>query len=480
MNCKEAEQFLYLSADGIAGAREEALAKEHCGSCAHCRELLAHLRRLKDDAVRVPDFPLIPEGEIDRMVTLELDRRRRQPVWTNPWPAFFKTPVAAFSTVALAVALCGVVILTRPHHDNAIAEKGVAARIGWNGQSVNAASRDTTLIMGPSCSALLLKHSVCTVLRTEKKVAVIDLQQGNILIAAKKGSYDTIAVYAGQVRVYATGTHFKVFRGERGAAVSVLEGTVRVENGDQATGIPLCAFQTRLYGNGITPEKTQTLTAPEQREMTNEFAEMSAANTRFELAGPTAAGHPEKPVSGEKTAAAACADDSACTHQYAIARDVMQKKNYRVAEHVLEDYLKKYPSAANADSAWFDLAYCYTVGKRYNDAVAAYRRSIETSVDDPLCETALHRGNKILFLKLGRTDEALSGFSEYLARYPHGQWRDEEWYYGVKAALALKDTAASLGMAQLFLKEFPKNCKAKELFSEARALRADGNRNPAR
>jgi tetratricopeptide (TPR) repeat protein len=175
---------------------------------------------------------------------------------------------------------------------------------------------------------------------------------------------------------------------------------------------------------------------------------------------PAVAGHLRQNLAGS------C--DSAALHQYAIAENMMGKGRYAPAAHVLEIYVTKYES--NVDSVWFDLGYCYTVLRRYNDAVDAYRRVADESADGPLIETALHRINKIRYLKLAQYEEARRGIEEYLVRFPAGTWREEALYYCIKIALAEKDLNKANGTLKRLTAEFPRNCKVAELTAEIEAL----------
>jgi TolA-binding protein len=200
--------------------------------------------------------------------------------------------------------------------------------------------------------------------------------------------------------------------------------------------------------------------------MINDFAAMTAANTRYELQGDITekgAGiiaqeiqHSPLPRSTPNRAL-----DSAAAHQYTIAREMIAKAHYKAAGHVLEDYLTKYTT--NQDSVWFDLAFCYSALRRYSDAIELYQRIVTESLDEPLIEAALHRSNKIMFLKFRDYGDASTGIDHYLQKYPHGMWREEAWYYRIKIALSRHDGSDADSLLKIFTKEFPRNCKGQEL-----------------
>ena len=156
--------------------------------------------------------------------------------------------------------------------------------------------------------------------------------------------------------------------------------------------------------------------------------------------------------------------DSAAKSQYAIAENILLEKKFDMAAHVLEYYLTKYKF--NADSAWFNLGYCYTMMQRYSDAVNAYRNAATVSVDGSLMETALHRTNKILYLKLAHYKEARKGIENYQITYPNGKWLEEELYFQVKVAIAENDFSNAESLALRYSCKFPKNCRGHELSAE--------------
>jgi tetratricopeptide (TPR) repeat protein len=303
------------------------------------------------------------------------------------------------------------------------------------------------------------------------------LHYGSILLAARKEMYDSIIVTSGQVRTYATGTHFEVSYIDHRIDVSVLEGSVKItSDGARETAVgPLeeCIVSPEEAGVHLSRFGIE-----KKNRLISDFALMTTACTRFGFAGalPVKTGdtvlYRQDNYARHSLQRPSASDDSAAARQYGIARSMIAKGKYAAASHVLEDYIVKY--RLNADSAWFDLAFCYTFLGRYGDAVTAYRRAAQESVDEPLIETALHRSNKIELLKRGRYDDAGRGIEEYLAKYPQGKWREEEWYYRVKVSIARGETDEADTLTRRYSAEYPHNCKVAELSAAVAALRHSG------
>ena len=474
MNCSRVEKYLALLAGGEADPHEEALAKAHLRSCARCARFFAELQAVHNDLDSVPAFSLIPQAEADGIVAACLDKAvlpvRHEPRLRRP--SWLAAPGFALAAAAVLVAAAGFFLTPILRQNGAPKHGGIAAAGIQNGQRVIAVSQDSTLFLGQSCTVHLLKGGRCTILRADDAVVKIDLQYGRILLAAQKGRYDTIAVYSGAVRTFATGTHFEVDYFSDLTSVSVLEGKVKV-TGFRGKETPVGALEECTFSAQNDAPLPRGFDLRTQQRMINDFAAMTAANTRYELAtsaagnAPTEVRRTKKPHPRRQSPNLAL--DSAAAHEYAIARAMIGKAKYATAAHVLEDYLAKY--RYKEDSVWFDLAFCYSTLRRFDDAVELYHRITSESIDEPLIETALHRSNKILFLKFDEYDEARHGIEEYLSKYPHGLWREEEWYYRIKIALAERDPAKSETLLQQYVKEFPHNCKGHELLAALDALK---------
>jgi hypothetical protein len=476
MNCSHAQEYLSMLARGEADSPAGAHVSVHLQSCEACRRFATQLETVHKNLSGPADFSPLPLNEIDDIVSACLDEAEISPAVLDErppqrrWLEFFTSPRFAFaaSLVLLVVAIglfTAPLLRTAPSHRLADA----SAASGRSGQRVLTPAHDSSLYLGPACAIALSKGSVCTVLRAESRVVAIDLQSGKILLAAKKGLYDTIAVIAGPFTTFATGTHFEVAHDGGAVKVAVLEGHVRVQDtGGRLTSVNTlegCSF----VNNAMSP-LPQRLDPRKRKEMVDDFAAMTAANTRFELVNEIKNRDPS--LKGKNSAHVpdtAPLHDSAAARQYAIARAMIDKGQYAVASHVLDDYCSRYRE--NQDSALFDLAYCYTKTKKYDEAFESYRTVAGTSLDESLAETALHRSNKILLVKVRDTAGAIHGIEEYLKKYPRGAWREEEWYFRIRIALDRHDPVASETLLSEYKKEFPHNCKGRELLTAVNELK---------
>jgi ferric-dicitrate binding protein FerR (iron transport regulator)/TolA-binding protein len=480
MNCSRIEKYLTMVVGGEADARQEAIARTHMQSCERCRQYFAEAQALHHDLGSIPAFSLIPQGEADAIVARCLDEAALPQTNTEPWwqriLSWVTPPRMVFAAAMVLIAVAGLLVVPRihrtlwPNHGEIAVAAGVK-----NGQQIIAISRDTTLFLRTSCAVRLLKGSCCTILRADSTIVKVDLQYGKILLAARKGLYDTIAVYSGDYGTFATGTHFEVdYTGDL-TSVAVLEGSVRVK-GSAGTETPVRAREECAFGANKDTLIPRSFDRQKRQQMINDFAAMTDANTRYELENGLTEKGAEIGSRDNRNQHLLLARstpnhtlDSAAAHQYAIAREMIAKAHYKTAQHVLEDYLTKYTT--NQDSVWFDLAFCYSALRRYSDAIELYQRIVTESLDEPLIENALHRSNKIMFLKFRDYGDARAGIERYLGRYPHGAWREEAWYYRIKIALSQRDGISADSLLQQFTKEFPRNCKGQELLAEAGALK---------
>jgi TolA-binding protein len=479
MRCSRVEKNLYLLSEGLADQKLEADISAHVRSCKRCGRLLVDLRAMNEILTEAPDAALIPENEVEEMVSAGLRRRKPLPRECSqyrlngngiPVPGFATACVVLLALVA--VVLYSVLVL----YPNTLSRRNsVAAAGAQDERRVVAVSRASTLCLGQNCTVYLHKGSTCAILRAEETVVIIDLRYGEILLAARKGMYDTIAIHSGTAKVYATGTHFGVDRSSDILSVSVLEGKVKVVYaGEKET--PVSALETCVLNTKENTSKTERISASKRQQMMNEFAAMATGNTEWGLADGLPGkniddnalfNRPKLPYTPRQNRNAA--DDNAAKRQYSMADKLIQKDNYASAAVAIEDYLKKYN--LNADSAWFDLAFCYTNLRRYDDAIDAYHIVVDAGVNEQLVETALHRSNKILYVKLKEYDEARCGIERYLKKYPLGRWREEEFYYGIQIALAQGNANRADSLTNVFAGEFPGNCRTQELLKKVEPSR---------
>ena len=471
MKCSKAEKLLYGYSGGSAEQNLPAEVLAHVQSCERCSRLFEQVRSVNTVLAETPEAELIPQEDVERMVSAGLLKQRTSVRRENAWEWLRGLPVPGVAAVLTAVLAAATVGWYSGWIFSWSSHPARAAAAAYNGQHVVTASFDSTLRLGRNCTAHLRRGSRCTIRRAEETVAIIDLHYGKILLSARKGSYDTLAVTSGPVHVYATGTHFQVERFGPILNVSVLEGSVKVHYGPEKAA-PVSAGETWAFDFRENSGKADTLGPGTRLQMVNDFAAMSAAETRLGLSTAETGGAPDPAIASTRISPARASrpgrtftEDSAVIRQYAIAKSMIGKRRYGPAAAVLQECLEKLN--ANADSACFDLAFCYTNLRRYADAVAVYRRVVDSGVDEELVETALHRSNKILYLKLKEYDAARGGIRRYLKTYPKGLWREEELYYGIHLSFTLGDTPAADSLSLVFAAEFPGSCRARELLKKA-------------
>ena len=341
MKCKKIEKYLYLLSDGHAKKEQEALAREHLQSCARCSRLFAYLQSMRHGFAGEPLFAAIPEDDVGYMVASGLRRHHRR-FQEKPQPLFglLPAPRLVISFASLLFVAAGILIIPRVLHDGSSRQCGATEAVTQKDQPVCADGRDSILAIGHHCTVRLKKNASCTMVRSEEKVIRIVLQKGTLLLAAKKGFYDTIAVECSGVKVLATGTHFSVEQESHLIKVSVLEGAVKVIN-EALREIPVAALEECTFTLEENDVAVHRLSVEKQDLLTDDFAYMTAANTRRELAA--AAEEAEKGVSSQKAVPGkiirlaqgpAMPRDSAVQNQYVIAEGLLLKENFGTAAHV--------------------------------------------------------------------------------------------------------------------------------------------------
>lgn len=474
MRCGKVEKYLYSFSGDPADQKNDPRVQEHLHTCINCREIELSLKKMEEICLDTPDYDKISESEIEEIVSDSFGYNQISSGKIKSLKEYFWIPkiaVVSFSAVLIAVA----VFLIKPVLEKELLKSNYrnTAAFVKKDQEIQSVSGDSVLCFGQNCTMLLKKNSRCTIVKAEEKVVIVELDQGKVFVAAAKGMYDTIAICCNTFRVYATGTHFEVDHGDKQIKVSVLEGKVKtVQSTGNETGVGALEnliFQTE---NGSTVKGQ--INSDEQETLISNFALTAAANTRLGLKRAVLEKHGENTRRNQSSVNLKSLDqksesrsDSSASRQLAIAASMMKKGRFESAVPVYECYLKIYNH--NTDSAWFNLGTCYSYIRRYKEAVDAYKRVINESVDEQLAETALHRRDKILFLKLKLNDEARCGGQTYLKTYPHGKWREEEFYYLCRIALADNEIKMADSLTDQFVKEFPRNCHAYELLEEVQA-----------
>jgi TolA-binding protein len=474
MKCRQAEKRLYLLSENPSDPMIDSDLREHLCSCKRCRRLLEILQMMDGMMSEAPNFTAIPSIEIDRMVSARIKghspiiRKRSRDGVFKPRIAW---AIAVSLTVASMILILSIISFRdKIFHTHQIAVDGAPRQF----RSIMP-SADSTISLGENCAIRLHKGGRYTIVRAEERVAFIDICYGRVSIAAVKGMYDTIAIQSGGVRVFATGTHFEADGADNIIRVSVLEGNVMAYY-PLGKEIPVKALETWTFNIKANTSLKENLSLEKQQMMIDDFAAMAAVNMRIGLnkavSGkniPLAARRGRSPASCVPKQNQPAASERAARQRYAIAGKMLQNGSYASAAIVLEDYLKKYDF--NADSAWFNLAFCYTNQQRYHKAVTAYRRVVDSGIDERLIESALHRYNKILYLKLKEYDNARCGIETYLEKYPLGRWRREELYYYVRLAFSQGNMATADSLRKVFTNEFPGDCRAQELLEGVAALK---------
>jgi TolA-binding protein len=473
MRCSKVEKYLCSLSDSPADQKVETLVREHIRTCSRCGQIESFLKKMDRISSDVPDFERISEPQIEEIVSQSIRNNKtfsNKPGKIKNLFSFPKIAVAGFTVIFLAAA----VLFIKPFINGdpfKLNYRNTAAYLNKD-QNIKSVSGDSVLSFGQNCTMLLRKNSRCTIIKSEEKVVIVELQHGEIFVSAAKGMYDTIAVRCGTFKVYATGTHFKVEHFDKQIRVSVLEGKVKTVH-STSNETDVSALETLTFQKEDSSVTKGFLSSNEQDVLVTDFAVFAAANTRLGLKRAISEKSREN-LSGNLFSVNVKSSnqkrefrsDSAAARQLAIAESMVKKGRFRSAVPVLEYYLKIYDY--NTDSAWFSLGACYSYIRRYNEAADAYKRVINECVDEQLVEAALHRRNKILFLKLKLNDEARCGSQSYLKMYPQGKWREEEFYYVCRLALADNDIKSADSLTGQFLKEYPHDCRAYELLEEIR------------
>jgi TolA-binding protein len=478
MRCGKVEKYLYQLSDGPADKKVDGHIREHLRTCSRCRQIDLSLKKTDESLSEIPEFERISESEIAEIVSENIRYNKILSSKPQKIKSLFSVPKIAVAGFSAIIVVTGALFIKPFTYKESykLNYKNTAVYVRKD-QVIKTVSGDSVLSFGQNCSMLLKKNSRCTIIRSEERTVIVELEQGKVFVAAAKGLYDTIAVCCSGFKVYATGTHFEVDRLEDKIKVSVLEGKVKTVY-SKADEIDVSALETLTFKGEDSSVVKGHISSDDQEEMISNFEVTAAANTRLGLRKAISEKRNENPgrnlfYGDVKLPNRKREPDSAASRQLAIAESMMKKGRFGSAAPVLEYYLKIYNY--NTDSVWFNLGACYSYTRRYNEAADAYKRVINESVDELLVETALHRRNKILFLKLKMNDDARCGGLTYLKTYPQGKWREEELFNLCRITIAENDIKEADSLTDQFLKEYPRNCHAYELLEK---LRTKPKRNP--
>lgn len=142
---------------------------------------------------------------------------------------------------------------------------------------------------------------------------------------------------------------------------------------------------------------------------------------------------------------------------YKKAMELYEKKEYKKARKVLEEFFNIYPGSKYTDDAQFYLAECYFYNKDYESALMEYNFLLENFPESKHRELAYLR-RAVCLEKLSpreerdqeKTMEAISAYEEFITRFPYSKYvKDAE--EGIKR-LRWKLLHKKLTIAKLYLK----------------------------
>ena len=229
MNCGTIIKLVLRWGDGSMTPDEASSVKDHIAICKQCHGLFSAVDSIHNELRSAPAFETIPQNESDAIVRDVCAKHLQHHTKERVFPSsFFQSPRIAFAGLALTAVIVGMYLLPLTHH--AGRTLSVKQHPVNNEERLPAVSliRDSTFSIGHNCVVRLKAGSDFSLTRASEKVVRMTLLKGSVFLSAKKGSYDTIGVTAGNSVVYATGTRFMVERRDSLLNVAVLEGTVRV------------------------------------------------------------------------------------------------------------------------------------------------------------------------------------------------------------------------------------------------------------
>jgi hypothetical protein len=123
---------------------------------------------------------------------------------------------------------------------------------------------------------------------------------------------------------------------------------------------------------------------------------------------------------------------------------------------LLHTYLLK--ARYERDNAYLLLGICQEKHKMYDSALYSYQQAYALADGDSTGEGALYRIGKLLYFHSDDDRAARSALTDYIASYPHGAWREEEYYYLMKVFIRLAQFAECDSVLKGFAAEFPQSC----------------------
>jgi ferric-dicitrate binding protein FerR (iron transport regulator) len=420
MNCSNNEQKLYLLSDGLLDDEEKAALLTHCATCPRCKGIYEEAQRslsiLKQPAPEI--HYLSPEKELS-IVSSALEQSRKRS--TARIIAFPKRGFLYAAAAALVIcAVTAGVFLNGVHFGKHPFIVSVVSRPAP--ERFANLTKDTTVMFNGMCALRVAAGADVSIRHAAQRVVHFTLGHGRILIAARKGLYDTLAVDCRLLTVLATGTHFSVSISDSSVSVSVLEGTVKLlhplaRSTKSATTEVLLSSLEICSANDVNAEvpwKKERMPEDLQNQLMENFAAMDNADvTAF-----------TSPVIGDTEDIPRKSPISTTTGTYGNIRKLMRNGDYEKAIDGLISLLKT--RLPDPDIAYCDLALCYSKTDQWDNAVDAYAKAAGVTNDSLVREAILHRTNHILFSKLFRYDDAEKGIRTYLDRYPRGTWRERE------------------------------------------------------
>jgi hypothetical protein len=304
-------EALWALAAGELEAEAQARVSEHVAGCEDCARKLAQVRQAQSMLRPVrDDAPQVRWAEVDdriqSAVAQRLARLERQPRW--PWAL---ATVGALAAILLFMVLRPAAPAPEPSTPVAVHEELPApvkpetreepapapmtppaqviathvesASGAWirepdaperslaagtelrSGASIRTRAKSNALLRLPDASRVRVSpDSEVTLARTEAQDVHLTVTRGRVAVQASHVARKGFTVEAAGVRASVVGTVFSVECTEHGAAVTVLEGKVRVESEGQPPRF-VTAGERLEVRSGKQPLKARALSAQDQR-----------------------------------------------------------------------------------------------------------------------------------------------------------------------------------------------------------------------
>ncbi len=469
MKCNVPEKRIYLLCDGLLPEDERTTLEAHCAACDRCARILAEahtsLRILTQERPA-----LLDEKRTDAILASALAS-------AEPFSRIIKFPLPRTSIGALAAAavlviglVCSLYLMRGVGRGRSLS----AEIIAFSGESKNGVlvtrTKDTTVVFNAMCALQVRAHSYALLTKPSGRVVHFRLERGGLLVAARKGLYDTIAVSCGRVKVLATGTHFSVDRTDDEVRVAVIEGSVLVINGLSDCHTFVASGELCIAGDSSGTISTGPAPQALSAELSEKFETLGAWDLPRAMYGGCVAQQRHFGNGGHSPAASA-------QKSLAVIGRLIRSADYDEAIVSIVNYLTLYP--ADHDVAYCDLALCYSKTDRWESSVDAYAKALAATSDSLLAEAVLHRSNSILFSKLARFKDAERGIRRYLASFPLGAWREREYGMLVKIEIAQNRIIDAGRTVDDYAAEFPLAGSVEEMRTQIAKLFSDTNNKAA-